>query len=276
MKFKLQRNAKPTSHNPNYQKKYPKKELDSARKLAQKLYKEFGSFIVAMTLFGSTARGDHKQHDIDILVIIDDVHVRMTRELIEAYRIILAKSVAAVDPKRLHVQTMNWSSFWEYVRVGDPVAINILRDSISLIDIGFFDPLQTLLFQGRIRPSEESIWTYFSLAPTSLNSSKMHITSAILDLYWAAIDAAHAALMSIGEVPPSPAHVADMIDKKLVASGHVPARCATLMRHMYLLSKQITHGKYSHLEGEDYDKYHRHVTNFVKDMKSVIDHPNKK
>jgi predicted nucleotidyltransferase/uncharacterized protein (UPF0332 family) len=275
MQFKIQRRANARAQTPSYHKKYPKKELESARKLAKKMYNEMGDFIVAMTLFGSAARGSHKKHDIDVLIIIDDVRVNMSRELIEAYRIILAKSVASVDPKRLHVQTMTWTNFWEYVRTGDPVAINILRDSISIIDHGFFDPLQTLLFQGRIRPSKESIWTYFSLAPTSLNSSKQHITAAILDLYWAAIDAAHAALMSTGEIPPSPAHVADMIQKKLVEPGLVPASSATLMKHMYILSKQITNGKYSHLEGEDYDKYYRHVDKFVKQMQAIIEKRNK-
>ncbi|MBT3582416.1 nucleotidyltransferase domain-containing protein [Candidatus Woesearchaeota archaeon] len=268
MKFKVRHNK----GHLNYNKKYPKNEIIIARKLAKRLYKEMGEFIVAMSLFGSSARGGHKKHDIDVLVIIDDVHVKLTRELIETYRIILAKAVSNIDPKRLHIQTMAWTSFWEYVRVGDPIAINILRDSISLIDIGFFDPLQTLLFQGRIRPSEESIWTYFSLAPTSLHSSKMHINAALLDLYWAAIDAAHAALMSIGEIPPSPAHVSDMIQKKLVVPGLVPARCATVMKHMYIISKKITHGEYSHLEGDDYDKYQRHVQKFIKDMEKVIKH----
>jgi uncharacterized protein (UPF0332 family)/predicted nucleotidyltransferase len=255
---------------PNYFKKYPKSDIAIARKLAKKLYSEMGEFIVALTLFGSSARGQHKRHDIDILIIIDDVHVQFSRELIETYRIILAKAIANIDPKKLHVQSMTWTSFWEYMRAGDPVAINILRDSIALIDIGFFDPLQTLLFQGRIRPSQESIWNYYSMSPASLKASHDKLRMAIFDLYWAAIDAAHAALMSIGEIPPSPAHVADMIKKKLVAPGLAPERSATIMRHMYQLSKDVAQGRYSHLEGEDYDKYRRHVEVFVKDMKKII------
>ncbi len=271
MKFNIKNNQ----NHPSYNSKYPKNDIDIARKLAKKLYKEMGEFIVAMSLFGSTARGDHKKNDIDILIIIDDVHMKLSRDIVETYRIILAKSVAAIDQKKLHVQTITWTSFWEYVRVGDPIAINILRDSIALIDIGFFDPLQTMLLQGRIRPSEESIWTYFSLASASISNADMKLKGAVLDLYWAAIDAAHAALMSIGEIPPSPAHVSEMIRKKLVVPGYAPAKCATIMKHMYILSKQITHGKYSHLEGEDYDKYKHHVEKFVKDMEHVINRKKK-
>jgi predicted nucleotidyltransferase/uncharacterized protein (UPF0332 family) len=255
---------------PHYNHKYPKSEIETARKLAKKVYRELGDFVVAMSLFGSASRGDHKKHDIDILMIIDDVHIQVNRELIETYRIILAKSVAAVDPKRLHVQTISWTAFWEYVRAGDPVAINILRDSISLIDNGFFDVLQTLLFQGRIRPSEESIQAYSSMASNSMVSSDAHIRAAVIDLYWASINAAHAALMRIGEIPPSPAHVADMIQKKLVDTGRVPARSATLMRHMFLLSKRVMHGEAKKISGEDYERYKRHIRVFLKDMEKII------
>jgi predicted nucleotidyltransferase/uncharacterized protein (UPF0332 family) len=255
---------------PHYNQKYPKAEIEIARKLAKKVYKEMGDFVVAMTLFGSAARGAHKKHDIDVLIVIDDVHIQINKELIETYRIILAKSVASVDPKRLHVQTISWTALWEYVRAGDPVAINILRDSISLIDTGFFDVLQTLLFQGRIRPSAESIQTYFSMASASMASSSAHIRAAVIDLYWTSINAAHAALMTIGEIPPSPAHVADMIQKKLVDTGRVPARSATLMRHMYLLSKHVMHGNAKKITGEDYDRYKRHVKVFLKDMEKII------
>jgi predicted nucleotidyltransferase/uncharacterized protein (UPF0332 family) len=255
---------------PHYNSKYPKSDIETARKLAKKIYKEMGDFVVGMALFGSAARGEHKKHDIDVLMILDDVHIQINRELIETYRIILAKAVASVDPKRLHVQTISWTAFWEYVRAGDPVAINILRDSISLIDTGFFDVLQTLLFQGRIRPSEESIQTYFSMASNSLASSDAHIRAAVIDLYWTTINAAHAALMTIGEIPPSPAHVADMIQKKLVDTGRVPARTATLMRHMYLLSKRVMHGEAKKLTGEDYDRYKKHVKIFLKDIGKVV------
>jgi len=80
---------------------------------------------------------------------------------------------------------MTLSSFWEYVRAGDPVVINILRDGLALVDSGFFDPLQALLFRGRIRPSQEAINNYYARAPTTLNNSMWHVLQATVDLYWA-------------------------------------------------------------------------------------------
>jgi predicted nucleotidyltransferase/uncharacterized protein (UPF0332 family) len=257
---------------PNFEHKYNPADLKIARKFANKIYKELGDFVVALTMFGSTARGErHKHGDIDILIIIDDIHVVLNREIVETYRIIIAKAAADISPKRLHVQTMAWSSFWEYVRVGDPVAMNVLRDSIALIDIGFFDPLQILLTSGRIRPTLESVWTYFAMAPASIQKSQTHIDMSIVDLYWAAIDASHAALMALGEIPESPSHVADMIQEKMVKPGHVKKKYADIMRHLYEISKRILHRQASNLDGRDYDHYRRLTDDFVKTMRKFIE-----
>lgn len=256
----------------SFEHKYNPADLKIARKFASKVYKELGDFVVALTMFGSSARGMHGKHsDIDILIIVDDIHVNLNREIVETYRIILAKAAADVDPKRLHIQTMAWSAFWEYVRAGDPVAMNVLRDSVALIDIGFFDPLQILLNSGRIRPTQEAIWTYFAMAPASVERSVTHIDMAIVDLYWAAIDSAHAALMSLGEIPPSPSHVADMIQEKMVQPGHVTKRYAEIMRHLFEVSKRILHRQISHLEGKDYDRYKHLADDFVKTMRKFIE-----
>ena len=252
--------------------KYPSADLKIARKFAKKVYAELGDFCVALVLFGSSARGERGKHgDIDILVMIDDIHVQVTRDIVETYRIIIGKAIADVDPKRLHVQTMEWSAFWEYIRAGDPVAINILRDSIALIDIGFFDPLQILLKSGRIRPTAEAVWTYYSMAPASLSRAKTHIDMGIVDLYWAAIDAAHAALMSIGEIPVSPSHVPEAINEKLVKPGYVTKREADIMKHLYEVSKKILHREASGFDGKTYDRYRKLSGEFVHSMKKFIE-----
>ena len=62
---------------------------------------------------------------------------------------------------------------------------------------------------------------------------------AVIDLYWAVVDAAHAALMKIGEVPPGPEYAADILDKKLVKPGHLEQRYSDTMKKFYRLQKQI-------------------------------------
>src|SRR3989344_7783123 len=198
--------------------RYQKEDLELARQFAGLMWKEFGNFIRGLILFGSSVKNPTSKRDLDILIIVDDVRFKFTRPLVETYRIITARKISDVAPEKLHVQSMKFTSFWEYLRAGDPVALNILRHGVALIDTGFFDPLQVLLDQGRIRPSDEAVWTYFTMAPAALSRSKSNILNASIDLYWAAIDSAHAALMCNNEIPPSPEHVADMLEKRLVAT----------------------------------------------------------
>ncbi|MDP6845440.1 MAG: nucleotidyltransferase domain-containing protein [Candidatus Nanoarchaeia archaeon] len=265
MKFKYQRRDN------NLESKYPKLDRDIARRFAKIVNAELGDLVSALVLFGSAARGSSKKSsDIDILIVTDDVHINMNKELVETYRIIIQKAVAKVNPDRLHIQTLPLTTFWEYVRAGDPVAVNILRDGIALIDKGFFDPLQILLLNGRIRPSEESVHTYMNMAYSSLNRSKSGVDNAIVDLYWATIDSAHAALMSIGEVPTAPSAVADMIDEKLVKQKYLTKKYSDIMRHMYEVSKRIMKREISSLDGKTYDRYLKHAEDFVEAMKKVV------
>ena len=173
---------------------------------------------------------------------------------------------------KLHVTTMRFTAFWEYMRNGDPVAINLLRDGVALIDSGFFDPMQMLLKKGRIRPTQESIWTYYSRAPATLQGSKWHLMTAVLDLYWVVIDAAHAALMKIGEIPPTPEHVAELMEQKLVKKKFIEQKYVTIMRNFYKLMKLVTHREIQEIKGEEFDKYYAHAEEFVQRMRKFIEY----
>jgi len=266
MDFKINTKAKDAS-------KYKKSDLDISYSFSKDIYKECGNLIKAIVLFGSTAR-DHpdskEHHDIDILIVLDDVSKQISKELAETYKIICEKSIAKVSP-RIHVTTLKLSTFWEYVRVGDPVAVNILRDGVALLDTGFIDPLQALLRQGRIRPTSESVWQYYARAPVTMNNSRWHIMQATLDLYWAVIDASHAILMFYDQVPPSPAHVSDMLEEVAVKKHRVlDKRHAATMKMFYDVSKGITHRTISDINGQQYEEYYKQADAFITAVKKVI------
>jgi len=263
MRFNVKKKAK--------QRFISSSDMEISKKFAQKLYKEFGQFIQAIVLFGSVAQDAPKKDDIDILVILDDVKINFTQDIVQTYRIILQKIISDVDPKKLHIQSMKLTSFWEYVRAGDPVAINMLRYGIALVDTGFFDPLQALLDSGRIRPSKESVYAYFTMAPAALHRSKQHILTATIDLYWATIDSAHAVLMSIGEIPPSPDHVADMLNQKLVKTKLLQKKYINTMNKLYKVFKGITHREIKEISGIEYDEYKKLSTDFINKMQKIIE-----
>ena len=251
--------------------KVPDKDLEIARRFASKVYKEFGKFISGIVLFGSvTDISREKKGDVDILIIIDDVHIVLAPEIMETYKIIVEKAIIDTSTK-IHVQTMKLTSFWEYVRSGDPVAINILRSGVALVDTGFFDPLQLLLMQGRIRPSREAIYTYYNMSFASFNNSGKHLLKAMVDLYWTAIDATHAALMRIGEVPPSPEHAADMIREKMVKNKYLHPKYAVLMHDLYFMSKRILKDEITSISGSEYDKYRQRTEEYLGIIKKFIE-----
>ena len=109
------------------------------------------------------------------------------------------------------------------------------------------------------------------MAPASVSRSKEHILSAMVDLYWASVDAAHSALMSLGEVPPSPDHVADMLEQKMVRKGLLKRRYADIMRENYNTMKQIIHRQVREVDGKEYDEYRKKTINFVNEMRKFIE-----
>lgn len=264
MEFKIEKNI-----NINL-KRYDKKDIDTAYEFAKQIYKEFKELVKAVVVFGSSTRGKNPKGDIDVLIVVDDLSIKMSQEVTEAYRVIVEKTMLNVS-KRLHITTLKLTTFWEHVKSGDPIAINILRDGFALIDTGFVEPLQALLAQGRIRPTKESVWTYFSRAPATLQNSKWHLLQATLDLYWSVIDASHAALMSLNVIPPSPSHVADLLEQKLVKKKLLPKKHANTMRNFYKLSRMILHRELKEIKGEEYEIYYKEAKEFVDFMKKFIE-----
>ena len=249
--------------------KYEKKDIDLAYKFAKEVHKEFGYFIKAIVLFGSSATGkETTEGDIDILLVVDDVTYSMTGEVVETYRIIVENLILKVS-KKIHVTTLKFTSFWDYIRVGDPVGLNILRDGVALIDTGFFTPLQFLLFSGKVRPSSESMMSYMARAPQALQNSRWHLLQGTLDLYWAVIDSAQAAIMKSGRLPPTPARVSEQL-QHLVKEGLIYKEAPKVMDMFYKLSKNILHKKTTDISGKDYEFYYKKSKEFVDNLKKYV------
>lgn len=265
MEFNIERKVNENIH------KYPTDDFRIAEKFSSDLKKELGDFLMGAILFGSSARAaTTKNSDIDVLVITDDTQFVITEVLIEGYRLIVEKLIHKHSLK-LHITSMTFTVFWENIKNGDPVSVNILRDGVALTDIGFFEPLQLLLKQGKVRPSEESVWRYFGRAPKTLLNSRWHVLQATLDLYWAVIDSAHAALMRANQVPPTPDHVADLLEKIFVARKQLEPKFVEIMRDFYDLNKKITHRQIQEISGPEYEKLYARADLFVRRMKVIIE-----
>ncbi len=265
MEFKIYKKENENIH------RYPTDDLTLAHKFTQELQTELGDFLIGVVIFGSSARRESTaKSDIDVLVITDDTRFTITEPLVEGYRLIVESAIQRISLK-LHVTSMTFTAFWEHVKAGDPVVVNILRDGVALLDKGCFEPLQILLKQGRIRPSEESVWRYFGRAPKTLLNSRWHVLQATLDLYWSVIDSAHAALMRKGEIPPTPEHVADMLEKVYVHHKLLEPKYVDIMRRFYKMSKMITHREIKEIKGQEYEQYYLDADDFIRRMKKLIE-----
>ena len=251
--------------------KYTPKEYNTALSFSQELKKEMKDFIKAVVLFGSKARASEEQStgDIDILIIINDLTLSLKQDMLSTYNII-ANRIAKKLAKNMHLTTMKLTDFWDYLRKGDPILFNMLRDGVPVYDAGFFEPSQVLLQQGRILPSKESMWSYTMRAPAAVQSAEQHITQAALDLHWAVVDAAHAAIMTLGEVPPSPEHIPDMLRKRLVPLG-LETRYIDTFEHFTKLRSLIEKKQLPQMSGAEYEKYYQHADAFVQRMKQFIE-----
>ncbi|MBN1646221.1 hypothetical protein JW868_04240 [Candidatus Woesearchaeota archaeon] len=251
---------------------YDEKDFDIAKSFSHDLQTELKEFLKAAVFFGSAARSSlekKKGSDIDILLIIDDLTIILSPEAVEAYRIVVA-NLAGKHSRKLHVNTLKLTTFWDLVRNGDPIIVNILRHGIALQDQGIFVPMQFMLKQGMIKPSDESVSVYFSRAPSTVINSKAHILQAVVDLYWAVIDAGHSALMFVGELPPPPDQVAEVLEQKVLPLKTITQEHVQTVQELYDLSKQITHREIRYLEGRVYDDYLQKANDFIEHVKTMI------
>ncbi len=247
-----------------------KSELEISYEFAKHIKKEFKDFIRAVVLFGSNVKKtNNPSSDIDILLVIDDVNIVLTPEIVESYRIITEKIVSKVSTK-LHITSLKYTTFWDYIRKGDPIGLNILRDGLPILDTGFFNTLKILLMEGRIKPSAESVWIYYSKAPDTLVNSKWHVMQAVLDLYWAVVDSAQALLMSYTIMPPAPEMLSITLSNELVSKGLLEKEMAELVNKFYLLSKKITHNEIKEIPGAQYDELYREAFHFVAIVKQHL------
>jgi predicted nucleotidyltransferase len=258
-------------------KKYPtlqlKNEHDIAMDFAMKVYKKFDKVIKSIVLFGSVAKEEAVAgSDIDIVIILDDVSINWDQELIAWYREELDK-ILRKNPyeQSLHINTVKLSTWWEDIIRGEPTVVNILRYGESMIDYGgFFEPLKRLLLMGKIMPTPESIYVSLQRAPMHLARSKQAQLNSIEGLYWAMVDASHAALIAINVLPPSPEHLAVDLRENFVATGKLNMKYLQWYKEILMLHKKVAHGQIKDLKGIEIDAWQERTKEFIDVMAQLV------
>ena len=249
-------------------------EKDIAMDFAEKVHKKFDRMIKASVLFGSQATNSSRiGSDIDVILIIDDASINWDNELIAWYREELGKLIAVQRyAKDLHINTIKLTTWWQDLVQGDPVVINILRYGEALIDSGgFFNPLKSLLLQGRMRSTPEAVYMALQRAPAHLARSRIAILGSIEGVYWTMMDAAQAALITASKLPPSPENIPQMMKTTFVDNNLMKIEFVRELREIYVLHKGIMHGDIHEIKGDEIDKWQKRAEVFLLEMTKIID-----
>lgn len=256
-----QEKRKKTSH----EHQYHIENLHLARAFSKELIFEMKELVRSVVLFGSSSSDTtKKESDIDILVILDNVSVFVTPELRESYNIITQRLSKEYAQDKVHLMTLNLSDFWDLSRKGDPLLISILRTGQILFDRDLVDPMQYLLEIGKIRPSKETVINYLVRSENLYEEHKNHLYEAVLDLYYAVVDSAHALLMSKQIMPEGPKHIPELFEKHFESSKlkkHLP-----LLQELYNLAKDIEHKNLDSFKGSNYDKLEKRVQKLLQEF----------
>lgn len=252
----------------------PKNEKDTAMDFAVAVQKQFDRLIKATILFGSQAKNTSRpSSDIDIVIIIDDASINWDLELISWYREELAKLISAKPyGKDLHINTVKLTTWWQDMLHGDPVIVNILRYGEALIDSGgFFNPLKSLLLQGKIYSTPEAVYAALQRAPDHLARSKASEAAAVEGIYWCMVDSAHAALMTAGKMPASPEHIPVLLEEAFVSQGMLKPEFPEMVKEIYGMHKNITHGSLKDVRGSNIEIWQANAEKFMLEMTRIID-----
>ncbi len=249
-------------------------EREIAMDFATKAYQRFGQMIKSIVLFGSSAKkASTPDSDIDIVIIVDDVSINWDPELVAYYREELGKVIKNNPYKKsLHINTVKLSTWWEDLKRGDPIVVNVLRYGDALIDHGgFFDPLKILLKKGKIESTPESIYTLLQRAPTHLVRTRQALIGSVEGLYWACVDSAHAALIAAKVLPPSPEHIGDILEREFVKKKKLKKKYVDFYNSMHNLAKDIVHGKQVVIKGKTVDDLYDKSDEFLGVMAKLVD-----
>ena len=248
-------------------------ERDIALDFATKVHEKFDRIIKASILFGSQAKNTATaQSDVDVVLIIDDASINWDLELTAWYREELGRLIQNLDYGReLHVNTIKLTTWWQDLLYGEPVVINMLRYGEALIDSGgFFLPLKALLIQGKIRSTHEAVYAALQRSPLHLFRSKSAELSSIEGVYWCMVDAAQAALMTAGKLPPSPEQIPQMLHETFVENKMLKENYVRNFSTLHELHKNISHGHIASIKGSNIEQWQENAEAFLQEMTRII------
>jgi len=236
-----------------------------AKELSYKVLAKFPGLIASCLVSRPSRAGEN----IDMMFLIDDLNNVVVDQKLSDVKL-AASEIAFNGELKLDCDAMLASVFWGRFRSKEEKTMELARSSLVLHDNGFFTPIQDLLVTGKIRPTKESVNIYYVKAERSLKTSEQKLQRAVVDLYWAVTDTAHAAVMVAGITPPSPAHLAETLKSELIKRNLVHKRCGEILDRIYTIAKKVMHREVFEISGREFDSLRADADFFIKEMDDFV------
>ncbi len=232
--------------------------IEIAKKFSEKVLQRFGDLIKAVVLFGSTVKGK-ESGDVDVLIIVDDTVIPWTTQTFSMVFNGIGEILEKMEEKeKIHSNILTLTAFIENVIKGDPITVNIIRNSTAIYDSGIYMPIKRLLSIGKIKPSAEAIVASYKRANLSLGRAKWKLLSVLVDLYWAMILSAEALLMAHDIVPEHPSIVPEQLD------GILEDKYRRWLEEIYKIQKEIARFNKKDVDTEEIKEWLKRAEEFIK------------
>lgn len=244
-----------------------KKAISIVVKFAEETLKHFGDIVKGVVIFGSAAKGKMKKtSDIDVWVILDNTSFKMSEDL---DKVIAQIHLIGKKFGDLHIQTTPLTEFWQWIKRGSPELINFLRYGIVIYDVGFIKPVQRMLEQGLIPPSEETVKLKVKSAELKIKRVKAEMKSMVFDLRYSVLDVCQAVVMYYYKAQPDHHDIPQYLEK-LVNEGKLEKEWIDKFTEINKLWKNIDHKIVKEIDGLYLDKALKLAQEFFERMKKLL------
>jgi len=117
----------------------------------------------------------------------------------------------------------------------------------------------------------EAVYNLIQRSPAHYLRARRSMLDVVDGLYWAMVDAAHAALIAANVMPASPEHIDDVLSEVFVKNKVLSKRAVEDYEEIHKLAKDIIHGKRVHIEGKKLDELLVKTDNFLRVMNKLVE-----
>lgn len=218
--------------------------------------------VSSICLIGSASSGlgFEDTSDVDVVVLYDDTLDRVDKE---HYESAIKDSAINLSPK-IHCQVYSLTQFWEYIELGSPIVLTILRDADIYYDTGFFTTMQKLVRKRVIKPKPESVERQITIAKQLMDMTYHSVNKGLIhNLEGAIITSTQSLLMELGIDMPPPKQIPDVIKLHLVDKKILEEQYYNIARKVINTYKDIEHSKRQNLSGQELQQLYNDTRKFV-------------